>query len=104
MTCNEAAEYVSALCDGVVIPPSAAEHMGMCPVCQERLRSYIEMGVEMRREACLHFARAKEPTAFKRDRRTMARLWQSGCAIKGECRCPATHPRIGGDGVCPANQ
>jgi hypothetical protein len=78
MTCNEAAEYVSALCDGVVIPPSAAEHMGMCPVCQERLRSYIEMGVEMRREACLHFARAKEPTAFKRDRRTMARLWQSG--------------------------
>lgn len=78
MRCDEAAEYVSALCDGVVIPPSAAEHVGMCMSCQERLRSYIEMGVEMRREASLHFARAKEAPALKRNRRTMAKLWNKG--------------------------
>jgi hypothetical protein len=76
MTCDEAAEYVSALCDGVVIPPSAAEHVGKCASCQERLRSYIEMGVEMRREASLHLARAKEAPVVKRNRRTMAMLWR----------------------------
>ena len=31
MICTEAAEFVSALCDGEIIPLTAAEHIGTCP-------------------------------------------------------------------------
>jgi hypothetical protein len=51
MICTEAAEFVSALFDGEIIPPTAAEHIGTCPACQARLRDYLAMGVELRRTA-----------------------------------------------------
>jgi hypothetical protein len=53
MICTEAAEFVSALCDGEIIPPTAAEHIGACPACQARLRDYLNLGVELRRTASL---------------------------------------------------
>ncbi len=53
MICNEAAEFVSALCDGEIIPPVAAEHIGTCQACQARLRDYLNLGVELRRTASL---------------------------------------------------
>ena len=53
MICTEAAEFVSALCDGEIIPPVAAEHIGTCPGCQAQLRDYLAMGVELRRTASL---------------------------------------------------
>ncbi len=53
MICTEAAEFVSALCDGEIIPPTAAEHIGTCPACQARLRDYLNLGVELRRTASL---------------------------------------------------
>jgi hypothetical protein len=53
MICIEAAEFVSALCDGEMIPPTAAEHIGTCPACQGRLRDYLAMGVELRRIASI---------------------------------------------------
>jgi hypothetical protein len=53
MICTEAAEFVSALCDGEIIPPTAAKHIGTCPVCQVRLTDYLAMGVELRRTASL---------------------------------------------------
>jgi hypothetical protein len=53
MTCNEAAEFVSALCDGEIIPRAAAEHVGSCATCRTRLKEYIGIGVELRRVASL---------------------------------------------------
>jgi hypothetical protein len=53
MICTEAAEFVSALCDGEIIPSSAAEHIGDCRECQTRLREYLDLGVELRRTASL---------------------------------------------------
>ena len=42
MICTEAAEFVSALCDGEIIPPSAAEHIGGCSSCKARLSDYLD--------------------------------------------------------------
>jgi hypothetical protein len=56
MNCEEAAEFVSALCDGGRIPRTAAEHVGTCEVCATRLREYVEMGAELRRVASLESA------------------------------------------------
>ena len=58
MICTEAGEFVSALCDGEIIPPTAAEHIGSCPACQARLRDYLNLGVELRRTASLEQAAA----------------------------------------------
>jgi hypothetical protein len=51
MTCNETAEFVSALCDGERIPREAAEHIGICPECRARLNEYVQMGLELKRIA-----------------------------------------------------
>jgi hypothetical protein len=61
MKCEEAAEFVSVLCDGEMIPPLAAEHIGSCVTCGERLKQYVEMGAELRRVASLHAVDAKVP-------------------------------------------
>lgn len=53
MRCEEAAEFVSALCDGETIPRGAAEHIGECAVCRTRLSEYAEIGAELRRVASL---------------------------------------------------
>jgi hypothetical protein len=56
MICVEAAEFVSALCDGEIIPPSAAEHIGVCTGCQALLRDYLDLGAELRRIASLELS------------------------------------------------
>lgn len=53
MNCNEAAEFVSALCDGETVSPAAAEHIGTCPACRVHLQEYLAMGAELRRAASL---------------------------------------------------
>jgi hypothetical protein len=53
MNCEEAAEFVSALCDGETIPREVAEHVGTCGVCRERLHAYAAIGVELKRVASL---------------------------------------------------
>ena len=53
MICTEAAEFVSALCDGEIIPSAAAQHIGACAVCQSLLRDYLDLGAELRRTASL---------------------------------------------------
>lgn len=53
MRCEEAAEFVSALCDGESIPQGAAEHIGVCETCQALLKEYGEIGTELRRVASL---------------------------------------------------
>jgi len=78
MTCNEAAEFVSALCDGERIPAAAAAHMGDCEDCQTRLREYITLGAEMRREASLEMERESRAMGWEVKRRSISTLWQKG--------------------------
>jgi len=53
MKCLEAAEFVSALCDGQRIPRDAAVHIGACESCRALLHEYTEMGAELRRVSSL---------------------------------------------------
>jgi negative regulator of sigma E activity len=54
MTCQDAVDFVSALCDGERIPREAAEHIGQCDDCRARLQDYAILGAELRRTASLH--------------------------------------------------
>jgi hypothetical protein len=53
MKCEDAAEFVSALCDGEMIPAEAAEHIGACQACGALMYQYAGLGVELRRVASL---------------------------------------------------
>ena len=80
MKCEEAAEFVSALCDGERIPPEAAEHIGVCEFCHTRLREYTEMEAELRRVASLE----SEEEAGSRSWEKTGRVpiwWRKGWAI-----------------------
>lgn len=78
MKCTEAAEFVSALCDGEIIPSEAAAHIGDCELCQERLREYSAIGIEMRRVASLEATPQLEPPAWHGSGNRLARFWQKG--------------------------
>ena len=58
MNCNEAEPFVSVLYDGEPLPAEVANHVDGCPNCHARLRSYCEMGAELR----LMASKAPHPT------------------------------------------
>ncbi len=66
MTCNEAAEFVSALCDGETIPRNAAEHVGACQACQAQLKEYLAIGAELRRVASMETPEAATPRVWEK--------------------------------------
>ncbi len=79
MRCEDAAEFVSALCDGEIIPREAAEHAGACAACQARMREYLELGAELRRAASLRTTEAVVPLALaKRRSGTLSNFWHKG--------------------------
>ena len=78
MICTEAAEFVSALCDGEIIPHAAAEHIGTCPRCQAQLRDYLAMGVELRRTASLEQRAAVPARAWVRPQNPLTAFLQKG--------------------------
>jgi hypothetical protein len=78
MICNDAAEYVSALCDGETIPPAAAQHIATCPECQVRLSDYLALSVELRRAASLELAGTVPSVRWTKPRNHIATLWQKG--------------------------
>lgn len=78
MTCDETAEFVSALCDGEAIPRTAAEHVSTCAACQARLREYTEMGAELRLVASLAIKKEVAPRVWNSPRNTIAMWWQKG--------------------------
>ena len=51
MTCEQAAEFVSALYDGERISLDVAAHIGVCTTCRASLREYAEMGAELRQNS-----------------------------------------------------
>jgi len=78
MKCEEAAEFVSALCDGERISQAAAEHVGACEVCGARLKDYLEMGVELRRMASLESLAVARARTCEREHRIAWRWWTKG--------------------------
>jgi hypothetical protein len=48
MNCSQAEPFVSVLYDGEPLPVEITDHMDGCPSCRARLRSYCEMGAELR--------------------------------------------------------
>ena len=78
MTCVEAAEFVSALCDGELIPPAAAEHIGSCDHCQARLRDFLALGAELRLAASLEQPAPVTPSNWERSRNPFKSFLQKG--------------------------
>jgi hypothetical protein len=78
MMCDEAAECVSALCDGEVIPREAAAHIGVCAPCRALLLEYMEMGAELRRAASLEIEECVSPRIWTKPQGTFAIWWQKG--------------------------
>lgn len=48
MNCQEAESFISVLYDGEKVPAECADHIDTCPTCREKLRSYSQMGAELR--------------------------------------------------------
>jgi hypothetical protein len=48
MNCQEVEPFVSMLYDGENVPAECADHIDACPDCRAKLRSYSEMGAELR--------------------------------------------------------
>lgn len=78
MTCEEAAEFVSALCDGKVIPAAAAEHIGKCAACDARLKEYAGMGAELRRMSSLQVVEEVKVPVWGKVQRTTPNWWEKG--------------------------
>jgi len=78
MKCEQAAEFVSALCDGQQIPRDAAEHIGTCRTCRALLHEYTEMGAELRRMASLECAEAPSDPRWRVSKQVVPRWWQKG--------------------------
>lgn len=78
MNCDEAAEFVSALCDGERIPRLAAEHVGACESCTMRLKQYLAVGAELRRMASLESPVEAKAQAWETKQRNKKNLWHRG--------------------------
>jgi hypothetical protein len=78
MKCEEAAELVSALCDGETIPRSAAMHIGECEVCHGRLKEYAELGAELRRVASLERREEVKVRNWEKSERAAPSWWWKG--------------------------
>ena len=78
MNCNEAAEFVSALCDGESVSPTAAAHIGVCPICHAQLQEYLAMGAEMRRVASLEPVTEVGNCSWSKGQRPTPSWWTKG--------------------------
>ncbi len=78
MKCEEAAEFVSALCDGETIPRTAAAHIGECAACRARMKDYAQMGAELRRVASLEVSDEVGVGNWNKTARTAPNWWQRG--------------------------
>ena len=76
MKCEDAAEFVSALCDGETIPREAAEHIGRCGACGARLTAYSAIGAELRRVASLEEQTELQAGSWREVLRAQLTWWQ----------------------------
>ena len=78
MKCQEIQEFISALCDGERIPPAAAEHIGACESCRERMSDYLRMGVELRRMSSMEIVEGVQPGTWRQSQRKTSTWWAKG--------------------------
>lgn len=78
MVCDNAAEFVSALCDGGMIPAAAAQHINTCHTCQVRLNDYLVFAAELRLTASLELCETVVPRVWTKPQNRLAALWQKG--------------------------
>ncbi len=78
MKCEEAGEFVSAICDGESIPVSAAEHVDLCEICRCRLKEYAEIGAELRLVASLKSSEEPEVHHWRKEQRVKRNWWRRG--------------------------
>lgn len=78
MNCEDAREFVSALCDGELLPPDAAEHIGECDSCRELTNQYLTIGTELRRSASLMASEEVRTGAWKDSKRMTPGWWGKG--------------------------
>ncbi len=78
MKCEQAAELVSAVCDGELIPPEAAEHIGECRECHALLNEYVRIGAELRRVASLEMSQAVAAGVWEKKGWRFSEIWQKG--------------------------
>ena len=78
MRCEEAAEFVSALCDGELIPIDAAQHIETCVECGVRLRDYLETGAELRLVASAELSVVAQVRVWERKQGGITNLWMKG--------------------------
>ena len=76
LKCEDATEFVSALCDGQSIPHSAAEHIGVCETCKARLQEYGKIGMELRRVASLEAPANAKVRTWETRRRIIPNWWE----------------------------
>lgn len=78
MKCEEAGEFVSRLCDGQVISREAAEHVGACQECRQRLDEYLKLGAELRRLASLERPEIVTAGTWKTAGKAQRAWWKRG--------------------------
>src|SRR6266849_8156377 len=84
MNCEKTAEFVSALCDGELIPREAAEHLGTCGECTVRLNDYVLMGVELKRMAVATAPQSVREVSWgpqERAKSSWAQMWSGSMRI-----------------------
>ena len=78
MRCEESAEFVSAVCDGDLIPRDAAGHLEECVACRARLIDYVEMGAELRLMASAELSEQGPVREWEKKQRSITNLWAKG--------------------------
>lgn len=78
MKCEEAGEFVSAICDGEKIPVSVAQHVDHCEICRCRLQEYTELGAELRLTASLELSGEPELRHWRKEPNVMSNWWRRG--------------------------
>ncbi len=78
MRCDEAQEFVSAVYDGETVPQEAAQHMAGCAACGDLLRSYAEIGAELRSYGSLQLAEPVPERTWLTRKEDKSTWWERG--------------------------
>jgi hypothetical protein len=78
MTCDQAAEFISELFDGQLVPREAALHLDQCPACRQRLADYSRISVELRRYASAKANNVLPEISWKKNPQQARTFWDLG--------------------------
>jgi hypothetical protein len=78
MNCTDAAEYISALCDGEAIPHDAAQHIASCAACTQARNEYVALGIALWQAAAVELAAEPLPAKLRDHENRIALWWRKG--------------------------